>query len=197
MRGSMKLLIAAALLAAPTAAVAGWKVMAAGAPVAVAKSALTVTPGQNWNRSSSRPSKKGEMWTLDGLQLNELSFFAGIAPGETILKDRRKKDKPLPTFKAQMLAPEIVQLFEATWRITLDTSLFEIDNVEPTTLAGHQGVRFTYHYSVQGDDLRRNGEARAAVVNGQLYLINFTGPAIHYFPTSVEEVRKIMDSAKL
>ena len=197
MRASLKLLIATALIAAPTAAVAGWKVMAAGAPVAVAKSALKVTPGKDWNKASYRPSKKGEMWTLDGLTLNELSFFAGLAPGETILKDRHKKDKPLPTFKAQMLAPEIVQLFEATWRITLDTSLFEIDQVEPTTFAGHQGVRFTYHYAVQGDDLRRNGEARAAVVNGQLYLINFTGPAIHYFPASIDEVHKIMDSAAL
>lgn len=197
MRTSLKWLIAAALVAAPTAAVAGWKVMAAGAPVAVAKSALTVTPGVNWNRASYRPSKKGEMWTLDGLTLNELSFFAGIAPGETILKDRRKKDKPLPTFKAQMLAPEIVQLFEATWRITLDTSLFEIDKVEPIKLAGHPGVRFTYHYSVQGDDLRRNGEGRAAVINGQLYVINFTGPAIHYFPAGIDEVHKVMDSATL
>ncbi len=197
MRGSLKLLIAAAMIVAPTAAVAGWKVMTAGAPIAVAKSTLTVTPGLDWNRASARPSKKGEMWTLDGATLNELSFFAGIAPGETMLKDRRKKDKPLPTFKAKMLAPEIVQLFEATSRITLDTSLFEVDNVEPASFAGHPGVRFTYHFSVQGDDLRRNGEARAAVVNGQLYLINFSAPAIHYFPASIEEVHKVMDSAKL
>ncbi|MET0307948.1 MAG: hypothetical protein ABW023_04505 [Sphingomonas sp.] len=192
------LVIGAVLLAAlPTAADAGWKVMAGGQPVAVAKSGMTVTPSSAWNRWSARPSKKGEIWTLDGVALNELSFYAGIAPGEAILKERNKKDKPLPKFSAQMLAPEIVQLFEATSRITLQTSLFEIDGVEPTTFLGKPGVRFTYHYSIQGDELRRNGEARAAVIDGKLYLSNFAAPAIHYFDASIGEVRSIMDSAKL
>jgi len=197
--GKMKaLVIGAVLLAAvPNAADAGWKVMAAGQPVAVAKSSMRVTPSSAWNRWSARPSKKGEIWTLDGVSLNELSFYAGIAPGEAIFKERNKKDKPLPKFSAQMLAPEIVQLFEATSRITLATSLFEIDSVEPTTFLGKPGVRFTYHYSVQGDELRRNGEGRAAVINGKLYLSNFAAPAIHYFDASIGEVRGIMDGATL
>lgn len=197
--GKMKALLIGALLAtaAPGVAVAGWKVMGAGQPVAVAKSGMKVTPNSAWNRWSARPSKKGEIWTQDGVSLNELSFFAGIAPGEALFRERNKKDKPLPRFSADMLAPEIVQLFEATSRITLQTSLFEIDSVEPTTFLGKPGVRFTYHYSIQGDELRRNGEARAAVVNGKLYLSNFAAPAIHYFDASIGEVRGIMDSAAL
>lgn len=196
-KGNTLLVAAAMALAIPGSAVAGWKVMAAGLPVTVGKSGLKVVPGNDWNKASARPSKKGEMWTLDGLSLNELSFFAAILPGEPLLKERQKKDKPLPRFSAQMLAPDIVQMFEATTRITLGTSLFEVDGVEPATLAGHQGVRFTYHYAVQGDELRRNGEARAAVIDGKLYLINFQAPAIHYFDANIGEVRKIMDSATL
>jgi hypothetical protein len=190
-------LVAAAALVAGTPALAGWKVMPAGKGSAVAKSAFTVTPKSDWNRASWRPSKKGESWTLDGMALNELRFFAGVASGEPLLKERNKKDQPLPRFSGQMLPPDIVQFFEATHRIVLGTSLFEIDSVEPTTLAGHQGVRFTYHYAVQGDELRRNGEARAAIVGGKLYLIDFTAPAIHYFDANIDEVRTIMDSARL
>ena len=198
MRGTIGLLAAAMLaMTVPGPAVAGWKVMPAGLATAVAKSTLKVTPQSAWNRWSARPSKKGEAWTLDGMALNELSFFAGIAPGEPLLKERNKKDKPLPRFSAQMLAPELVQFFEATNRIVLNTSLFEIDSVEPVRLAGHDGVRFTYHFSVEGDGLRRNGEARAAVIGGKLYLINFSAPAIHYFDANIAEVRAIMDSATL
>ena len=187
--------IIVSLAAAPAAA--GWTVMAGNQPVAVAKSKLTIKPASAWNRSSSRPSAKGEMWTQDGFALNRLSFFAGILTGEPIYKDRNKKEAPLPRFDARMTAPEIVQLFEASNRIILKTSLFEIDSVEPAKLAGHDGVRFTYHYVVQEEEVRRKGEARAAVIGGKLYLVDFAAPAIHYYDTGVAEARAMMDSARL
>ena len=190
-------LFAIAASLAVTPAIAGWTIMSPSRPVAVAKSGLTVTPRTEWNRSSSRPSKKGEIWTQDGVSLNAMSFFAGIMTGEPIYKDRNKKDAPLPRFDARMTAPEIVQLFEASNRIILKTSLFEIDQVEPAKLAGHDGVRFTYHYVVQDEEVRRKGEARAAVIGGKLYLINFVAPAIHYYDHGIAEARSMMDGARL
>lgn len=190
-------LFAVALSLATSPAMAGWAVMTGNQPVAVAKSNLKVTPTTPWNRWSRRPSKKGEIWTQDGASLNELTFFAGIASGESIYKDRNKKEAPLPRFDARMTAPEIVQLFEASNRIILKTSLFEVDNIEPARFAGHEGFRFTYHYVVQEEEVRRKGEARAAVIGGKLYLINFAAPAIHYYDTGIAEVRAIMDGARL
>ena len=73
--------------------------------VTVAKSSMTVTPGRAWNRWSTRPSKRGETWTLDGVSLNELSFFGGVQPGEAIYRERNRKDEPLPKFDARMLRP--------------------------------------------------------------------------------------------
>jgi len=171
--------------------------MAREQPITVAKSSLTVKPTNDWNRWSRRPSKKGELWTLDGLNLNELTFFAGVVSGEALYKERNKKDKPLPKFDPKMLAPDIVQMFEASNRIILETSLFEIDSVEPAKLGGHDGVHFTYHYTIQADEVRRKGDARAAIVDGKLYLINFVAPAIHYYDASIAEVRAIMDNASI
>ncbi|WP_155006389.1 hypothetical protein [Sphingomonas hengshuiensis] len=188
---------AALMVAVPGAAIAGWKVMAPHQPVLVGKSTLKVTPGIEWNRSSARPGPSAEMWTVDGLALNELLFVGGVAPGATLIKDRHKKDRPLPRFAANMLAPDIVQLYEGTIRNAVATSLFEIDNVAPAKLAGHDGVHFTFHYAVQDEDLRRNGEARAAVIGGKLYLIAFQGPALHYFGAGIGEARAIMDSAAM
>lgn len=187
---------AAAFLAAPALA-AAWTVMAAGQPEAVAKSGLTVTPKSDWNRWSARPSPKGETWTQDGVALNQLDFFAAIAPGEALYKEHNKKDQPLPKFDAKMTAPDIVRMFEDSNRILLKTSLFEIDKVEPTRLAGHDGVLFRYHYVVEEEEVRRNGEARAAIVGGKLYLINFAAPAIYYYDAGIGEAEGMMDHARL
>ncbi|MGF7146638.1 hypothetical protein FHS96_000247 [Sphingomonas zeicaulis] len=198
MRKGLTVALAMALTVAPVASLsAGWKVMTHGVPVAVAKSSMTVTPAVDWNRWSARPSKKGELWTLDGLALNELAFFAGVTEGEALFRERDKKNKPLPKFKSKMLAPDVVQMFEGSMRIVLDTALFEIDTVEPAKLSGHDGVRFTYHYTVKADELRRLGEARAAVIGGKLYLVNFQAPAIHYYDANIAEVRAMMDSVKI
>jgi hypothetical protein len=197
MRKMALIALSLSLAAVPSAALAGWKVMPQKQAAAVAKSSLTVTPKSDWNRWSSRPSKKGEIWTLDGVSLNELSFFAGIEGGEAIYKERNKKDKPLPKFDPKMALPDIVQIFEASNRIILETPLFKVDQVEPAKLAGHNAVRFTYEYTVKDEEVRRKGEARAAVIGGKLYLINFAAPAIHYYDAGVDEARAIMDSAKL
>lgn len=193
----VKLLLAAAACALATPAMAGWKLMPKATPVTVAKSAMTVTPGEDWNRWSVRPSKRGETWTVDGVSLNELQFFAGVLPGEPIYRERNRKDEPLPRFDAKMLPPEIVQVVEGSHRILLRTSLFEVGEVAPMPLGGHPGLRFTYSYSVQDEDVRRKGEGRAAIVEGKLYLVTFAAPEIHYFDAGIAEARRVMDSVRI
>ena len=197
MRKFVTLAVAAALALQPGVALAGWKVMPKAVPVAVAKSPMTITPGEDWNRWSTRPSKRGETWTLDGVSLNELEFFGGVLPGEAIYRERSKKDEPLPKFDAKMLPPDIVAAVEGSYRILLKTSLFEVDGQEPTKLGGHNGVRFTYHFTVQDEDVRRKGEGRAAIVEGKLYLVTFAAPEIHYFDAGIAEARRVMDSARI
>jgi hypothetical protein len=69
-RMAIAALAVAAIPAAP--AVAGWKLAKQSAATTVAKGSLAVTPAEGWNRWSSRPIKKSEIWTLDGVSLNEL-----------------------------------------------------------------------------------------------------------------------------
>jgi hypothetical protein len=189
-------LAAVALAAAPVAA-ANWAVIGPSQSVTVAGSTMTVTPRTAWNKATHKIGPKAEAWTQDGFTLNELDFMAGIAPGEALVKERNKKDKPLPKFSATMTPPDIVQMFEATDRILLNTSLFEIDKVEPARLGSRDGFRFEYHYVVQDDEVRRKGEGRAAVVGGKLYLINYNAPAIHYYDAGIDEVRAMMDGARI
>jgi len=187
--------IAAGLVATP--ALAGWKLVPAGQPIAVAKSSMTVTPGEDWNRWSARPIKTSEVWTLDGTSLNELYFVAALPEGKTLFRDVAKKDRPLPKFSKAMLLPDVVEFFESSTRTALSTSLFEVDKVEPDKMSGHDAVRFTFTYAVEGDQLPRKGIAKAAVVKGQLYLVSFVAPSIHYFDRDAAKVNKLLDTLKI
>lgn len=180
-----------------TPAMAGWKVVPHGMATAVAKSTLRVTPGEDWNQSSVRPVKQSEVWTLDGDSLNQLYFVSGLAAGGTLLRDSNKKSRPLPKMNGAMQLADIPEFFESSWRLGLNTSLFEMGAIEPTKLDGHDAVRFAYQYTVQGEMLTRKGIAVGTVVKGQLYLINFVAPSTYYFDRDRSKAQAIFDSARL
>lgn len=190
----LKLLLVGLALATAGPALA-YKLVPASKPIAVAKSTLTVRPDRDWNRQQVRVGRFAETWTLDGVPLNDLTFYGGIADNMTLFREVAKEERPLPCFSATMLAPDIVQLFEASYRVALSTSLMSIDSIEPAKFAGAEGFRFTYSFTVQEENVRRKGEGRGAVIGGKLYLITFEAPAIHYFDRDVAAFRQIADSA--
>lgn len=188
--------ISLALTALPTGpALAGWKLMKQGAPVAVAKGTLRVTPHEDWNRTSARPIPKGELWTIDGALLNELYFVSGLLPGETLYRDAAKKERPLPKLGVATQLTDIPEFFESSNRLVLDTSVFQITGIQPARLGGHDGIRFTFEYAVPGSTLARKGVAVATVSAGKLYLISFVAPSLFYFDRDRAKAEAIMASA--
>jgi hypothetical protein len=183
------------LLATP--AQAGYKLMPAGAPVNVAKSGLQVTPSQPWNRLGSRIGRNAESWTLDGLTLNDMTFYGGIPDNAPLFREFDKRNAPLPRFSVTMLIPDVAQMFEASYRVANGTSLMAIDVVEPATFASRPGFRFTYNFTIQNEEVKRSGEARGAIIDGKLYMITFEAPQIHYYAHDLEAFRKVADGAKI
>ncbi|WP_076071651.1 hypothetical protein [Sphingomonas montana] len=184
-------------LALSTPAFAGNSLVPGGAPVAVAKSTLTVTPATEWNRLGARPGRNAETWTLDGDTLNDLTFYGGIADGQPIVREVSKKARPLPRFSGTMLLNDLPALFEQTYRVALDTPLMEIGRVEPTRFAGRPGVRFGYRFTRPDENVERMGEGYAAIVDGKLYMATFEAPAIHYFASGIDAARAVATSAVL
>lgn len=189
------LVTSALLMAAP--AMAGNALMVPGTPVAVAKSVMTVTPGREWNRLSARPGRDSETWTIDGDGMNGLNFYGGIESGRSLFREVSKKTKPLPHFSTTMLLTDIPELFENSYRIALDTPLFTVSGIEPVKFLGQDGVRFTYSFRRQQQEILRQGEATATIVGKRLYLISFEAPTIHYFDRDVAGYREIVGSAKM
>ncbi|MFD1789010.1 hypothetical protein ACFSC3_15715 [Sphingomonas floccifaciens] len=167
-----------------------------GKAVKVADSNLTVTPTRDWNRLDIKPGKNAETWTLDGEQLNDVTFYGGIAPGEPLVRERSKRREPLPKFTSTTLLVEVPELLGGTYRAFKGISKFTVTNSKPDRFLDQPGVRFTYDYTDE-DDLPRKGEAIAALVRGQLYMVTFDAPRLHYHDRTIGDFRALVQTAAL
>jgi hypothetical protein len=67
---------------------------------------------------------------------------------------------------------------------------------DPITFLGHDGVNFTFEF-IDADQLPRKGEARAAIIDGDLYMITFEAPRLHYYDAVLPDFRTLADSATM
>lgn len=172
------------------------KLRAKGETVTVADSGMSVTPTRDWNRLGQEPGKHAETWTLDGEQLDDVTFYGGIEPGEPLIKERSKKKDPLPKFQKSTLLVEIPELLEGTYRTDKNIGSFQLLSTEPALFLGNKAVVFTYEYTDE-DQLTRKGEARAAIIGGKLYMVSFDAPRLYYFDKLIGDVRALVATAKL
>ena len=174
-----------------------WKLVRAGEVRRVGTDEMLVTAVGDWNRSTQHDLKRNESWTQNGTGLDELSFFGAVAKGKPLFRQRDKKKDPLPKFDPAMLPTDIAEWFENSARIALASAVFEVGAVRPATLAGASGIEMDFTYATEGDNLERQGTARAAVIGGKLYMISFDAPKIHYYRAGLATALAIMNSARV
>ena len=167
-----------------------------GKAATVAKSTMTVTPPRAWNTLSLRPGKNAEIWTLDGEQLNNVTFFGGIAPGAPLYKERNKKREPLPKMRNDTLLVDLPELLEGTIRAYNGISVFSVTSSTPIKFLGKDGIRFNYTYT-DNDELPRLGEAVGAIVGGKLYMVTFEAPRLHYYDRALSDYQGLVSTAVL
>jgi len=168
-----------------------------GPQAKIARSNLSASPTFEWNKLRYRGGKNVEIWTMDGDELNKVSFYGAIPVGQPIFREADKKNAPLPHVTANMLITDIPALLESTYRVQLNTSQMSIDSQEPTLVAGYKGIKFTYSFIRQDDEVQRKGEAVGAVVADRLYLVTYEAPAIHFFDKDVEKFRQLVTTLKI
>ena len=167
-----------------------------GKAAQIGKSGVTVMPARDWNRLDARPGKHAETWTLDGEQLNDVTFYGAVLPGAPLVKERDKKRAPLPKFTASTLLVEVPELLEGTYRAAKQIGSFSLTGSRPGQYLGRDGVHFTYDYT-DHDELPRKGEARAVLIGGKLYMVTFDAPRRHFFDKSLADFRALAETAKL
>lgn len=163
----------------------------------VAKKALTVQPTTSWNRIPKGPGDTAweEAWTKNGPLLDTVAFVGGLPDGDTLVRQEKKADKKVPTFRADMSPQDLVSMIESSYRIG-GISVFEIAGVEPTQFVGQPAIKMDYSY-VPSDGLPRRGRCVMSVADSKLYLMKLEGAASHYFDASVPEFEAMVGSASL
>lgn len=198
MKTTNRILFSAALSAAALSAIPAQAnaYREKGKAAQIADSTLTVTPPRDWNRLSLKPGKSAEIWTLDGEQLNDVTFYGGVDPGQPLVRERNKKRDPLPKFTGATLLAEVPELLEGTYRAYKKIGAFTLTESRPDRFLNQDGVRFTYEYT-DADNLPRKGEARAALIGGKLYMATFDAPRLHYFDKTIADYRALTEAARL
>src|SRR3712207_5793974 len=140
----------------------------------VARATMAVTPTFPWSRvpRGYHNISREENWTLNGQLLDSLSFIGGLEHDKRIVQQRRKADRKVPNFRADMSPPEIAAMIESLYRIRAGATTFNMTNLSPRTFLGQPGFQFDYDY-LGGDEVERRGRAGGAIINNRFYFALF------------------------
>ncbi|HVF36440.1 MAG TPA: hypothetical protein VNA29_00675 [Sphingomicrobium sp.] len=167
--------------------------------VRVGNRSLAVTPPRPWNRISAtffEDIHAVEDWTQNGVYLDSISFVTGLRDGRALVRQRSRDDRQVPKFRSNMTAPEIAAMIESLFRVRGGTVDFKTLGLAPRPFLGANGFQYDFEH-LDSDEVRRQGRAVGAVVNGRLYLVLLDATRSHYFPASLPDFEAVVGSARL
>jgi hypothetical protein len=150
-----------------------------------------------WNHFVQDSSVPYQVWTQEGLLLDQLRIWAAIKPEQALIQKPAydgKKEAQLPTFRAGLRPDQWVGLLEAVY--ATDGSVVSIEKVEPTTWAGARAVRFEFALARKGDDLALRGVGWATEKDREFFAAVFTAPRLHFYGQLLPQVQALMRSAR-
>ena len=147
-----------------------------------------------WNHISVPNMGPAEIWTMEGLPVDQLRIYSGIKDGE-VIHDTRNSNLKSFSFRSNMQSDELVSMFEGM--LTRDGSTFKLARVEPASFGGSKGVRFEYEMVTKEDNLPLSGVGYAAIDNGELFALLYNAPRLGFFPRHQARVEQIGRSAKI
>ena len=166
--------------------------------VRVGDNSLAVTPPREWNRISSRiftDIRDVEDWTQNGVYLDGVSFVTGLKDGKALVYQRRREDRQVPKFRANMTPFEIAAMIESLYRVRGGAVDFRTVSLAPRSFLGANGFQYDFEH-LDSDEVRRKGRAVGAVIGGKLYLMLFDAARSHYFNASLPDFEAMVASAR-
>lgn len=164
----------------------------------VVNNRLAVRLPSAWNRIAIH-QEPYELWTQDGISLDQLRFWAGVASGQPLMRvpntPMGQKAPRVPTFSANMSADQLVSLFETVY--SADGSQVKITRIEPGHFAGENGVRFEFAVTKKANDLQLKGVGWAAVRRNELYAAAFTAPELAFYKRLLPRAESVVASARI
>lgn len=157
---------------------------------------MAVTLTGAWNHVTAPNLGPAQVWTMEGLPVDQLLLYSGLKDGEAIHAtggtDRSKKTF---VFRSKMQPDEIAALFEGAF--SRDGSSFRLVKLEPATFGGGKGLRFEYSLVRKMDNVQLSGMGYASVNRGELFAIVYMAPRLAFFSRHAGSVEQIAKSARV
>jgi len=137
-----------------------------------------------------------ELWTIDGLPLNQFVVISKVRPNEHVfLSARERKNRPDgPWYRTGMRPDEIRDLLLDALRGD-GWSQVSASNLHPARFGTVDGIRFDFELTHQ-NGLRYRGTYAAAEHEGKLSHWFWIAPAEHYYGRDIAAVNRMFESAR-
>lgn len=162
---------------------------------------LAVTVTQPWNKVLlGHEGQPFESWTLDGLTLDHLRFWAAVKPGQSLAAGRAVVPAGgtaprVPTFRAGMTPDELVGLFEQLY--AANGSIVTLGKTAPDRFAGLAAVRFEFTVVRKSDGVQMRGVGWVAVHRDELFASTFVAPRLSFFARLLPRAEAVVSSARI
>ncbi|MES2938072.1 MAG: hypothetical protein V4864_10335 [Pseudomonadota bacterium] len=168
----------------------------------VVQGKLAVQVPAAWNRMRDPwDVQPYETWTQEGLPLDHLRIWGGLAPGQPLvskpveyLPREDQKAQRVPTFRSNMPPEKLVSLFEALYA---EKGTVQVTRIEPALFAGEKGVHFEFTLARREDDVVLNGTGWLAVRGGELYAATFVAPRMTFYPRLLPMAEAVVKTARI
>lgn len=149
-----------------------------------------------WNHVDFPGIKPGQVWTMEGIFVDELVIYSGIKSGERMHQPNSAGSKAKDiVFDAKMGRDEVVSMFEGV--LARDGSLISRKRVAPSIFGGRPGVLFEFERTRKEDGLKQLGFGYAAIDRQELFALVYAAPAITFFERHKASVQEIARSAAI
>jgi hypothetical protein len=148
-----------------------------------------------WNQVNAPGLGVSQVWTMEGLPVDQLLFYTGLNDGAELKVPRSGPGAQKKTFnfRATMQPDEIAALFESV--LTADGSSFTLIKLQPASFSGEKGFRFEFSLVRKVDNLRLSGMGEGTVHKGELFAVVYMAPTLVFFGRHAERVERIVRSA--
>jgi hypothetical protein len=137
-----------------------------------------------------------ELWTIDGLPLNEFVVVSKVRPGEHVLLEARERRRRPdgPWYRAGMRPDEVRDVLLDAMRLDGWTRV-AATGLRPVRYGGVDGLRFEAELT-HPNGLRYRGLFGAVERGGRLTHFFWIAPEQHYHPRDKDAVARMFDSIR-
>lgn len=148
----------------------------------------------SWNHIDAPGIGPAQVWTMEGMPVDQLLLYSGIKDGEAIHAGGGGGQKSFE-FKASMQPDEVATLFEGM--LTRDGSRYKLEKLAPVNLNGTRGFRFEFSMVRKIDNVQLSGIGYGAVSKGELFAMVYMAPRLVFYPRHMGRVEQIGRSIRI